>query len=112
MTTTQPMRRFFATFGAEHPMAKKIVGILAQDMNVATAAMFKTFGPKWAFVYNADDEEYGIDDQRKAYGLSLILSLKATWHGHNLEEMVSGDVTVDLLGCGDFENFRPESSAL
>lgn len=67
------MPKFFATFGSGHPLANRVIGIHAESEDDARKGMFRTFGDKWASIYDWDD----FSRQGEAYGLIPIFFMKA-----------------------------------
>jgi hypothetical protein len=63
------MLTYIATFGAGHPMKNQYIGIIAENAEAARFAMFKTFGQKWGFIYEANDPEHGVRVQEARWGI-------------------------------------------
>lgn len=64
------MKAFFMTFGQSHPLKNKYVGIIAPTYEHARAGAFRTFGEKFAFIYEALDLTHGLESQVMNYGIS------------------------------------------
>lgn len=72
------MKRFFATFGTEHPFGDKVVMMIAEDMEVARAYMFQEFGPKFCSVYDADCPNHGWMEQVQKFGYRIGATMRIT----------------------------------
>lgn len=64
------MKTFFMTFAQSHPLKNKYVGIVAPDYEQARAGAFRTFGKNFAFIYDANDSNSGLDGQIMDFGIS------------------------------------------
>lgn len=68
---------YFATFGGGKAFAKHYVGIIAASFDAAHAAMFETFGEKWAFLYASDTPGECLSHQVAEYNIKPLCFLKA-----------------------------------
>lgn len=66
------MEDFFFTFGSADVRARQYVRITARDESDARELMFKEYGKKWGFCYDARR----FDGQVEKYGLTELQHLK------------------------------------
>ena len=73
---------FYATFGQGSAFCTRYVKIQSETDELARAAMFQHFGPKWGFVYPAD----GFNQQIDQFALTMLCEIEVIDHGHGSHE--------------------------
>ena len=71
------MKAFFMTFPQSHPLKNKYVGIIAPSYTQAREGAFRTFGEKFAFIYEANDITHGLEKQVMDCGISPVFHFRS-----------------------------------
>lgn len=66
------MKKFYVTFGQNHPLRDGYVVIEALDYDTARQAAFDIFGQKFAFIRETDDIERGGFFPAGQFGKTMI----------------------------------------
>ena len=59
------MKKFYLTFGSDHPLSENWIEIEAEDLFKARALAFDKFGQKWSWMY--DEEEWNSGNSANSW---------------------------------------------